>query len=51
MILPNRRIVDFFDQELGLDGELMQVVEDYYAGLPLIGVTTLPNRGGWNTTK
>lgn len=51
MVLPNRRIVGFFDEELGLNGELSRVVDEYYAGLPLIGITTLPNRGGWNTTS
>lgn len=49
MVLPNRRIIGFFDEELGLNGELNRVVEEYYSGLPLIGVSTLPNRGGWNT--
>ena len=50
LVLPNRRIIDFFDSELELNGELNRVIDEYYAGLPLIGVTTLPNRGGWNTT-
>ena len=49
-VLPNRLMIRFFDEALGLEGELIKVVSDYYDGLPLIGVTTLPNRGGWNTS-
>jgi predicted protein tyrosine phosphatase len=49
-VLPNRRMIAFFDDELGLSGELNRVVDEYYGTLPLLGVTTLPNRGGWNTT-
>lgn len=48
MVLPNRLIISYFDDALGLNGDLNKVVAEYYAGLPLIGVTTLPNRGGWN---
>lgn len=51
MVLPNRLIIKHFDDALDLKGELCRVVDEYYAGLPLIGVTTLPNRGGWNTTE
>lgn len=50
MVLPNRLMIGYFDDELGLGGELVKVVQEYYDGLPLIGVTTLPNRGGWNQT-
>lgn len=50
MVLPNRLIIRHFDDALGLNGELAKVVDAYYGSLPLIGVTTLPNRGGWNST-
>ena len=50
-VLPNRLIIAMFDEALGLNGELSEVIDDYYSSLPLVGVTTLPNRGGWNTQK
>lgn len=50
LVLPNRLMIEYIDDALSLGGELMKVVDEYYVGLPLIGVTTLPNRGGWNTT-
>lgn len=51
VVMPNRWMIQFFDEELGLAGELSRVVDEYYDTLPLLGVTRLPNRGGWNTSS
>lgn len=47
MLIPNRLIIDMIDSHFALDGELIQIVSDYYQTLMLPGIT-LPHRGGWN---
>jgi len=48
-MLPNRLIVEYVDEYLGLDGALIQVVRDYYSkSILIIPGVKLPNRGGFN---
>lgn len=46
-LIPNRLMIEFIDNHLGLGGELDHVIAEYYKTLMLPGVR-LPDRGGWN---